>query len=460
MHHPVTLLLSIILLIGIEESVAGENATPRCNDSSVCKKATAKMLQFMDHSADPCKGFHKYVCGNRNVDMNPISKDNVEKIEVYLKKNNTTQTNNTLRIFMDFYRSCVDYDPSFGFMKKMEFIRNHTTTDLTALFTELILTQSMPFFDIGMDINKGDQTYVFQITLPGMRTLKTDLDDWYVFQKVEKECEINVENSWLNEPNKDGLRWLLKSLEEIREKVPEGVNTSPPMMEKIPIDQLDDKFGVVSWRELFRGLTANSDFIGNEMIQVHFPDYLKGAFDLMKEKHETGELMGILQEFSSFQLYSNIFRTHENKKMFCMDLSQQLMPDITTKIHYELMDPNQNVTMQHFNETFVEMKKTLHNSLQKSIFTDRSKKAFKQKLDDLQLGFITHGNFEITAENYEDVLLSKDYKKDVLTLLKNYRKMIYSLAMASSTAESLLTYFVSPFLNKPKTFYHSSFVGN
>ncbi|KAG5880994.1 hypothetical protein JTB14_018004 [Gonioctena quinquepunctata] len=130
----------------------------------------------------------------------------------------------------------------------------------------------------------------------------------------------------------------------------------------------------------------------------------------MKKYDERG-LVEILQEFSSFQLYRNFFRVHENKNIFCMDLSQQLMPDIATMIQYELKDPNENfLSIYHSQKIFDEMKEILSNSLENSTLDDSSKEAFQEKLSDLKLGLITSGNTENTWDGYKDV-----FKDDIFT---------------------------------------------
>ncbi|KAG5880993.1 hypothetical protein JTB14_018003 [Gonioctena quinquepunctata] len=288
MHCPYFLLLYLVvpLLIGITESV-GTSSSHRMADlpqrrsmvkrdlahqcvTPVCKESTAKMLHFINYNADPCEEFHEYVCGNEHGDMNSFSANNVGMIESYLTKINKNQSNKYLLDFQAFYRSCVNYDSTFNFMENMKFIKKYTSTNLTGVFTELILTQSMPFFDIGMDIQNADGSYMFQITLPGMSTLKTDLEDWSVFEQVERECEHIVDSSIFAETldlkllhesfkecrrsllmkysrkynedmqfalkstgvgSKDILKELLESLEAMR--VPDDSIRSPPIMEKV-----------------------------------------------------------------------------------------------------------------------------------------------------------------------------------------------------------------------------------
>ncbi|KAJ8939378.1 hypothetical protein NQ318_012059 [Aromia moschata] len=58
---------------------------------------------------------------------------------------------------------------------------------LTELFVELILTQSMPLFDIGLDIGK-DEKYKLQLTLPGKSQFKVEVQDWSLTEQIRRSC--------------------------------------------------------------------------------------------------------------------------------------------------------------------------------------------------------------------------------------------------------------------------------
>ncbi|KAJ8973321.1 hypothetical protein NQ317_019192, partial [Molorchus minor] len=76
-----------------------------------------------------------------------------------------------------FYSSCVIHESSFNISQRME----------NELIIELILTQSMPLFDIGLDIDKNS-LYKFQLTLPRMSSFKTSVNGWSLDEQIREEC--------------------------------------------------------------------------------------------------------------------------------------------------------------------------------------------------------------------------------------------------------------------------------
>ncbi|KAJ8939377.1 hypothetical protein NQ318_012058, partial [Aromia moschata] len=61
-----------------------------------------------------------------------------------------------------------------------------------------------------------------------------------------------------------------------------------------------------------------------------------------------GELGDMLLLYSRLQLYVNtvISKRRENREMYCMDLSRQLMPDVVSIIIYEIAHNTLNLNQE------------------------------------------------------------------------------------------------------------------
>ncbi|XP_074035688.1 neprilysin-2 isoform X2 [Leptinotarsa decemlineata] len=467
---------------------ANNNNTSQC-DTSICKMAAAKILSAMDHSVDPCENFSQYVCGNHEFDIQFHHKKNFELFHRYMEQHINRHSKKSLKDFQQFYESCVDFDPSFNYTENIKFIKKYTSTNLTGVFTELILTKSMPFFDIGLKIGE-DESYVFQITGPEKNFLKTELKDWTVFQRVESECEHHLETSvndkildlnnfyesfgnctdnlmmkyvieyqenmhfvFYDDSNKHILGELLELLKNF--KSDDFRNTED--VTRISISEIDKVFEIIEWKTFFEELTSKT-LSGNETIEVHNFEYLKRVFVHLKNYDERG-LVELLQEFSSFQLYTYLYRKHDSKKHFCMDLSKNLLPDVATMIMNEIKNSSStNITIVYAEQVFDEMKNSINHILDESLIDEDLKRFFKLELIKLELAMTLSGNNNTKEDNDLGVVITGDYRNNVLTLFKNYRRKLFSLGNTGIPLNTSWDYFLRPFSSLSKPFYASNFV--
>nr|XP_023028014.1 neprilysin-2-like [Leptinotarsa decemlineata] len=225
----------------------------------------------------------------------------------------------------------------------------------------------------------------------------------------------------------------------------------------IPINMFNKKYGVIEWKTFFEGL-ASKTFTGNELVEIYNVEFMNGIFSHMKNYDERG-LVELLQEFSSFQFYTHFLRHYNDRTLFCMDLSQQLMPDVTTVILYDVKGSLQiNNSLSNLKKIFDDVKNILKNFLSESSLDDDTKSSYEKKLSKLELGLIRSGDRNRTHNNYLSLVVTKNYTTNLQNLLKNYRRTLFSFVGNKSSAETLLNFFVGPFTNTPKTFYPSNFV--
>ncbi|CAG9835134.1 unnamed protein product [Diabrotica balteata] len=464
------------------------------NECSIpmCKKVTAELLLSMDHNADACEEFFEMICGNQVAERG-FTSDSFETLEYYLNNKVTYTSEKYLQDFKRFYDSCLRYSLDFGYLRNLDFIATPAINDLTQVFVEAILTQSMPFLDIGLDIDANDESYTFVLTLPGVSYLKTHTNGWSVFEEVERECLEEAQNSvgaktvdleqMYSKYVKCKRVVLLKYAEEFEAvmKLTNKMSDNEAYLEElirlyqkfqlpqeiirtkqvektfvsVNINDLDKKYGLIDWKTFFDKLVNNQTITGTEKVLVAFPDYFRAVFAEFK-KMDQSKLVNMFQEFTRFQLYRAfaVSRRTDNREMYCMSLAHEIMPDIVSDIVYDL-NPAKKIffSVYQANKIFSDLKDALKQSIEDSTLDDTSKEKFGKKLERLNLGLISVGDKNTTRDNYRYLKVRADFQENLMSLLKNYRKFIYSFVGHNSTAASLLNFFVSPFSKRPESFY-------
>lgn len=123
--------------------------------------------------------------------------------------------------------------------------------------------------------------------------------------------------------------------------------------------------------------------------------------------------------------------------MYCMDLAKQLMPDIVSVITYELKRIQHGAILDA-TILFEHLKRGLNESISNSKIDDPYKNTLKEKLGKISLGLISRGDHSTARTNYQTVrLMEDDYQENVVESLRNYRRIIYSLAGTNATPATL-----------------------
>ncbi|CAG9863437.1 unnamed protein product [Phyllotreta striolata] len=464
---------------------------------SACKSATSQMLVSMNHHADACEEFQELVCGNK-VQINGFTYENFQILENYIFANVTYKSEKFLQDFKKFYESCLHYNVDFNFLSNLDKVKSSTAKDLTDVFVESILTESMPFFDVSLDIGSSDENYQFLLSLPGESYLKTYLRGWSILDQSENHCTDFAQHSIgsktvdldelydkylkckrdtlfkyaedfeavmkLTNKSTTNEAFLKEALELYQKNVlpsdyiRDTINSKK--LTEMTIDEINSKYGLIDWKKFFGKITTNRTFTGNEKVLVAFSGYYQTLFDQFR-KIDTGKLTKMLQDLTSLHLYRNFLTPRgASKRLYCMDLTQQLMPDIVSWILYDLSPASKiYLAIYQSKNIFTDLKKILKASFQDSSLDDMTKDKFIKKLDRLNLGLITEGDTNTTRDNYRHVKVRNDFQENTMTLLINSKKFLYNIVGSKSSPASILNFFVNGFYTKPVTFYTSDSIG-
>ncbi|KAL2715998.1 neprilysin-2-like isoform X4 [Vespula squamosa] len=155
-----------------ESNVITTNITEHniCN-SGQCKQIAARILSYMNHSADPCEDFYEYACGGmiadpQIIDLNLANKAYHRIAKQMLKDDDRDAPS----LFTKYYNSCMKYENininerivianeainKIGrFYTNYEEFKNHG--DFTNLYAELLKNYSPLLFDVAVDLDENN----------------------------------------------------------------------------------------------------------------------------------------------------------------------------------------------------------------------------------------------------------------------------------------------------------------
>lgn len=143
------------------------------------------------------------------------------------------------------------------------------------------------------------------------------------------------------------------------------------------------------------------------------------------------QLIRILRTLYSYNIYENtiIHKNIENREVYCMDLTTQLMPDLTTDIMYQIHRQNDLHPKNHkVKEIFDVLKKKLVESIDESKINRTVKDIFQNRLKKINLRILSAGKAKDLQNIYEQLdIITDNYQENVLKMLKHFRRTIYSL---------------------------------
>ncbi|XP_074025669.1 uncharacterized protein isoform X6 [Leptinotarsa decemlineata] len=469
-----------------------------------CKEAASRVVALMNHDATPCHDFYDYACGGQIISEVSFFEKMFDGLNEKIRDLPST-SEEYLSHFSNFYRSCVDYETSFGMKKRLKFLDEPKKRSITDLFIDLILTQSMPFFDIGLGITNSGK-YIFEVTIPNRSTLKTSLEKYSFLDNMREECleesteyihnntldlkpmlkyiencvhektknyvrkyanEMNVLSNlpemdflgkFCKQEHVNGLLNLMKNLESLRLQYRlDSENLEPHNCRTINTSILNGNERMVAlgfnWIDFFQGITKGVTISDDMEIKICHEDYLMKVFHIFAQNSNLPEILNL---WSSMQTYKNTVVDRETfeRETVCMRLGTELMPDIAT---YLLEDINADTQRDVF-PLIVDIFDSLKIQFNRSMSTVNKKGdaygKFMQTLQDIHLTAITPGDFDSLRNNYLHLNVSKElHQLNIKTLLGNYKKNIYSLVSQEVSSESLLKYFVNPFETEPRIFY-------
>ncbi|CAH1176046.1 unnamed protein product [Phaedon cochleariae] len=486
-----------------------------CEDP-VCKKISAQWLAMMnyDEGSDPCDDFYNFACGGTNIaeDLKEAYFDSTSKALINRAKEKSEDFEYPT-IFVDFYRDCMQHKDDFMMEDILNSLNSIEQKSLTDIFIDLLLSQSMPFFDVGLRVDESE-SLGYEINLPENSPLKTGLTEWSLIDQMQQQCieeisdkikgyKINLSNdtaedirSCVKTNTKNYITRFVKEMDSMfsdKSLVYSFKNHSVDLQDLMDdlldhllinynsfIHTLDDvetnyqeiktlkelneqyKCRDLNWVEVFKGITRNVNITEDIPVKVFFSNYTSKVLDVLDKKQN---IHGILNLWFNVQRFRNtrpVSINYGRKATHCMRLASQLMPDISVSlvnnISAEQISPK---LYERVENLFQQLKSTFNASFEEANMTQDSVTIFQDRLNQIQLRSNANNTLDrqiLFASGYGNDLdvANKSYHEKLMILLSNYRTNVYSLVgkgySGDKLAEILLLYFVDPFETEPKTF--------
>ncbi|KAK9870383.1 hypothetical protein WA026_007949 [Henosepilachna vigintioctopunctata] len=480
-----------------------EIKTKRECNSAVCTSTAARMIASMDLTQKPCENFYEYACGG-------VSGYKEKGFNVFSEKvREQTDTPNFIKQFNMFYTSCLEHEDRFHYQERVKKVKDllnsvgsyqmenvgYSQNNLTKFVADLILFGKMPFFDVEVDIDPRNKTYILKLLKPDRTSL--DLDHWSSFSEEKRKCIRKIEESESKLPPDismvyknmircqseysgffDSIKTTMMELgffSNLTEKIQQGhifeikqmielnilmtidstMNVSFVQEEilskkyiSMSIKELGKKFPQIEWSKLFK-LISNLDEDNDMKIFLHDIEYFEQVFDVL-ETADIKTLNNALLVMLADSLFQNTvvpIHRHSRSK-YCREVSQKLMPDITNYI-YQLNNYNEEMVKSTavVKDIFEKLKNRFKKSLEGRNWLDEfSKNSIIQKVDDLELVF-TSSNLtseKFALENaYNNLILDKgNYQANLFNLIKYSKRRLLSLYAQKVTPENMYRNFV------------------
>ncbi|XP_057670986.1 uncharacterized protein LOC130902738 [Diorhabda carinulata] len=166
------------------------NDPPACLEP-VCKRSASSMLAMKNHAnqLNYCEDYYSAICHNPHLDnTQKFFKNSLRSIQ---KSINAAKID-SIRYFNSFFKQCIDYGYSINRISRISGLEGTgANSDVEAIIIS-ILTQSMPFFDVG--INILNNKFIFEMTLPGSNYLKTNIKGWSLREQFQENCIAEIAN--------------------------------------------------------------------------------------------------------------------------------------------------------------------------------------------------------------------------------------------------------------------------
>ncbi|XP_028142254.2 uncharacterized protein LOC114336077 isoform X9 [Diabrotica virgifera virgifera] len=468
-------------------------------EEGVCKRAASVMLAMMNHEDNPkvCDDtqnmdYFSVICDKPGESRN--SRFFKSSFRNFYKKLNES-TEDSVKFFLEFYESCNKFENSVHRLNRTKALSGTGGADVTETVIKSILAESMPFFDLGLNIVEDE--FVFEISLPGVNYLKTKVKGWSVVDQSKDFCiaaeagtisqdviELNkrseninscikeITNGYINEfliemqeltsslsSGKDNLEAIVKSgqssndliaiLDSIQEswKVYRSDKDPSVKQKMMTLTELSTKYALgFDWIAVLSKVTTGA--IAGDT-KVYFSEYLDQPFTTLASK--TAGLKDMLDLWYSVQMYKNVVMEKQTGNLghYCMQLTSELIPELSSHIIYELNNKKEHEELYALVDTLLNNLKTrFENSLEQAKFVTDSYKILGDRINQLQLS-------RPQAISLTDVSISKIngvYQDQLYQLMEHYKKQIYNQVGQTITPEILLKLFVGAFETEPKTY--------
>ncbi|KAJ3633123.1 hypothetical protein MTP99_010091 [Tenebrio molitor] len=507
---------------GFTESIAlrmvsplTKKSNPVC-ESAICKTAASRILSTMNHSATPCEDFYEFACGRVYQTDEDSTEANDAKVLAQLDVVNNSSAKYE-RDFKRFYQSCVQHENYFNYRKRMdrveEFLQEvgqfqldntSLSVPLTDLVGDLLLRQSMPLFDVGLDVDKQSSNLILQLTLPHKSFLRTGVDNWSGLSLLKSRClrkqksqtrgsHISLAQIYesfqscqhdysgyldsieavirelraFSTLSPDSLLATTKNIRfSIEYDVLNNLDALPPSVEILTnfinknydmrkISDLQLHYPIFDWKSLFERLTGR-EVAESTMVQVYFGKYFHSMFTSLA-KTTKSVLHNAFLSIHAYDLFINtvIPKHKSNREQFCTDLSKKLLPDVWSSfVQSTVTAQDQQEQNKRATDLFDSLKKNFcHSLLEAEWIDDNTKTSVVKKCNRLDLIFFTPLEESVLLKNYEELNLTEDYQTNLIKIMSNFKRNIYSTQGTQISGDKIFSYFLDPLGSEPMTFY-------
>ncbi|XP_046815217.1 neprilysin-2-like isoform X3 [Vespa crabro] len=449
-----------------------------CN-SGQCKQIAAKILSYMNHSADPCEDFYEYACGGMIADPQIIDLNLANKAYHRIAKQMLEDADrDPPSPFTKYYNSCMKYENiniderimivNEAINKIQRFDHEEFKSNFTNLYAELLKSYSPLLFDVAVDLDENNpSSYTIKIgpvldknlfdsentddlcyaSEAEIQKQFVDLEDIYedyttckqnntrfvssitnalkalgVFNNSDN-MEQNVSITVFNIDNEIVQKFfsLFPSENEIRKAYLMKNYT------EVSIDELNKTTTFINWYNLTTSLISKNV---NAKFQVYFYEELvKGLQNLETFwKNEPMYFHNAILSLYAQKLYHDLIITkHQDMKQHCLKVSTNLLRSEASNLYMSSLSDKEITFMNRtVRILFDELKETLKLEIKKrSWVTEEERQALLSKINDLKLSIPEVPYFQYEEEYKFN--LSDNYLENSLNLMRRYRLSIYSV---------------------------------